>query len=58
MKTIVRCLSVLPLLWLASQAWALAPGEGVDNFRLLDQNGKSHELYYSSDMKADRKSVV
>ena len=40
------------LLWLAGQAWAIAPGEVVDNFRLLDQNGKSHELYYSSDMKA------
>ncbi len=24
----------------------------VDNFRLLDQQGKSHELYYLSDMKA------
>ena len=39
-------------MWLAGQAWAIAPGQVVDNFRLLDQNGKSHELYYSSDMKA------
>ena len=51
MKT-TRWLSALPLLWLAGQAWALNPGQVVDNFRLLDQNGKSHELYYSSDMKA------
>ena len=51
MKT-MRWLSALPLLWLAGQAWALNPGQVVDNFRLLDQNGKSHELYYSSDMKA------
>jgi peroxiredoxin len=51
MKT-MRRLSVLPLLWLAGQAWAVNPGQVVDNFRLLDQNGKSHELYYSSDMKA------
>jgi peroxiredoxin len=51
MKT-MRWLSALPLLWLAGQAWALNPGDVVDNFRLLDQNGKSHELYYSSDMKA------
>jgi peroxiredoxin len=33
-------------------ALALQPGEVVDNFRLLDQNGKSHELYSLSDMKA------
>jgi peroxiredoxin/mono/diheme cytochrome c family protein len=51
MKT-MRWFAALPLLWLAGQAWALAPGQVVDNFRLLDQNGKSHELYYSSDMKA------
>jgi peroxiredoxin len=47
-----RLMTVLPALWLAGPALALAPGEVVDNFRLLDQNGKSHELYYSSDMKA------
>ena len=48
MKTVAFLLT----LGLASQAWAIAPGDVVDNFRLLDQNGKSHELYYSSDMKA------
>src|SRR4030095_5989165 len=47
-----RSCAALPLLWLTAQAWALNPGQVVDNFRLLDQNGKSHELYYSSDMKA------
>jgi peroxiredoxin len=52
MKTRMRLLVAMPLLWLAGQAWAIAPGQVVDNFRLLDQNGKSHELYYSSDMKA------
>jgi mono/diheme cytochrome c family protein/peroxiredoxin len=31
---------------------ALDPGDRVDNFRLLDQNGASHELYYLSDAKA------
>ena len=30
----------------------LNPGDKVDNFRLLDHAGKSHELYYLSDMKA------
>jgi peroxiredoxin/mono/diheme cytochrome c family protein len=37
---------------LATQAAAIEPGQVVDNFRLLDQQGKSHELYYLSDMKA------
>ncbi len=36
----------------AASALALNPGERVDNFRLLDQNGASHELYYLSDAKA------
>jgi mono/diheme cytochrome c family protein len=33
-------------------ALALVPGERVDNFRLLDHNGASHELYYHADAKA------
>lgn len=37
---------------LTTQALALEPGQVVDNFRLLDQQGKSHELYHLSDMKA------
>src|SRR5215813_11581688 len=41
------------LLGIASRpAFALEPGERVDNFRLLDQRGASHELYYLSDAKA------
>ncbi len=36
----------------AGQALALNAGDTVDNFRLNDQTGKSHELYYLSDMKA------
>src|SRR5256885_14353372 len=36
----------------AGGALALSPGERVDNFRLLDQNGASHELYYLSDARA------
>ena len=37
---------------MTGSAFALTPGERVDNFRLLDQNGASHELYYLSDAKA------
>jgi hypothetical protein len=37
---------------LASTAEALSPGNRVDNFRLLDHKGASHELYYLSDAKA------
>ena len=33
-------------------ALALEPGQRVDNFRLLDHLGASHELYYLSDAKA------
>jgi hypothetical protein len=40
-------------LWsLSVSAFALAPGDAVENFRLIDQKGNSHELYYLSDMKA------
>jgi peroxiredoxin len=39
-------------LGLTTQALAIEPGQTVDNFRLLDQQGKSHELYYLSGMKA------
>jgi hypothetical protein len=47
-----KSLSVVGASLLASSAWALAPGETVDNFRLLDHRGAAHELYYYSDMKA------
>jgi peroxiredoxin len=33
-------------------AFALSPGETVDNFRLPDHQGGSREMYYFSDMKA------
>ena len=36
----------------AGSALALGPGDRVDNFRLLDQAGVSHELYYLSDARA------
>jgi hypothetical protein len=41
---------VLVGLSLGEQAFALEPGDRIDNFRLLDQRGASHELYYLSDM--------
>jgi peroxiredoxin len=45
-------LGVLSMTLLAAPALALAPGAAVSNFKLSDQNGKAHELYRSSDMKA------
>jgi hypothetical protein len=36
----------------AGAAGAVAPGEHVDNFALLDGQGKYHDLYYLSDAKA------
>ena len=38
--------------FLAFGAAAMNPGDRVDNFRLLDHKGASHELYYLSDAKA------
>jgi hypothetical protein len=40
------------LIVLAGSAQAVSVGSRVDNFRLLDHEGQSHELYYLSDMKA------
>src|SRR5262245_40623146 len=37
---------------LSSAPLAFGSAEIVDNFRLTDQQGTSHELYYLSDMKA------
>ena len=36
----------------AQSAWAISVGDRVDNFRLLDHTGASHELYYFGDAKA------
>jgi thiol-disulfide isomerase/thioredoxin len=48
----IRLISLLTALMMAVQSWALAPQERVENFRLLDHRGDSHELYYYDDMKA------
>ena len=47
-----KTISLIAALLLGTQAWALSPQERVDNFRLTDHQGGSHELYYYSDMKA------
>jgi peroxiredoxin len=52
MKIALRFWSLAAGLLLTAPALALDPGERVDNFRLLDQNGASHELYYLSDARA------
>ena len=52
MKTVFRLLAVVAGLFFAGSAAALIPGNRVDNFRLLDHTGASHELYYFSDAKA------
>jgi hypothetical protein len=43
--------AVAAVLW-ATSAAATAPIDHVDNFALLDQAGKYHDLYYLSDAKA------
>ena len=53
MNHYIRFLAILVLgLTATDHAFALAPGERVENFRLLDHRGVSHELYYHSDAKA------
>jgi hypothetical protein len=47
-----RLSSLVALLGLAAPLLASGAPETVDNFRLTDQQGVSHELYYLSDMKA------
>src|SRR5688572_27222746 len=49
----IRCKAAVAatVLWAAS-AGAKAPLDHVDNFALLDQAGKYHDLYYLSDAKA------
>ena len=45
-------IAVMSATALAAQAAALAPGDTVDNFRLLDHAGQSHQLYYLTDKSA------
>ena len=45
-------LSLCSTMLFATSSFALAIGERVDNFRLLDAAGSSHELYYFADTKA------
>jgi hypothetical protein len=52
MQNNLRTVVLSGLLLVSATALAVKPGEHIDNFRLLDQRGASHELYYLSDMKA------
>ncbi len=52
MKTVIRVLGIIAGILFAGGTLALDPGDRVDNFRLLDHTGASHELYYLSDAKA------
>src|SRR4051794_1055123 len=47
-----RCFTILAAFCSAGSALALSPGDRVDNFRLLDHAGQSHELHYLSDATA------
>ena len=40
------------LLSLSIVVFSMEPGDKVENFRLLDQRGGSHELFYYNDQKA------
>jgi hypothetical protein len=47
-----RNLLILVVAMVASPAFGLSPGTRVDDFRLSDQNGDSHTLYYRADARA------
>ena len=49
---IKRTLTKIVGLMFAVQTWSLEIGSRVENFRLLDHQGGSHELYYYDDKKA------
>jgi hypothetical protein len=51
MKAIMRCCALLAVLGTTS-ASAIDTGSVVDDFRLIDEQGHSHQLYYLSDKKA------
>ena len=48
----IRSVFILLGAFLAVQAWGLEPQQRVENFRLMDHQGGSHELYYYSNAKA------
>ncbi len=53
MKAAIRFLfAICCIIGTQGASYAIQPGERVDNFRLLDQSGASHELHYLSDAKA------
>ena len=47
-----RSLSIIIVLMLSAKTWSLDIGSRVENFRLLDHQGQSHELYHYKDKKA------
>ncbi|MBC7982293.1 MAG: redoxin domain-containing protein, partial [Candidatus Obscuribacterales bacterium] len=52
MHSLIRSLVCFAAVITAAPALALKPGDRVDNFRLMDHKGASHQLHYFSDMKA------
>src|SRR5262245_60960862 len=48
----LRRSSLVALFGLGAPLFAWSAPTTIDNFRLTDQQGTSHELYYLSDMKA------
>ena len=48
----IRVLTSLATLAFATSAWGVAVNDKVENFRLFDHTGGSHELYYFDDQKA------
>ena len=48
----MKIISSFFLLFISFGLVAIEPGDRVENFRLIDQKGNSHELFYFNDQKA------
>ena len=48
----VKKITFFLILFLSIGVSAIEPGDKVENFRLLDHKGGSHELFYYDDQKA------
>ena len=51
-RALSAILVLAAMLFAGHPAAAAVPGDRIDNFRLLDQAGASHDLYYLSDARA------
>jgi len=52
LQSVARFCGIASVILALNAAWALNPGQPVENFKLTDETGKTHELYSLRDRKA------